>query len=192
MRDRRDLAIGLETERLVVRDGRSFDKVRIVSVDDGGVSIRHEQGAARLRYADLTPEQQAKFGMDAALAAAAEKRERQEIAAYDQWHEAETAKSGQTERRGAALAARRRTSAAADRGPASAPDDSRRTGALSQPARTFGSGSIYGSSRYRSSRPTYRNAYYYQSYTPRSGYPRVNTLKDLPSYTPNRGSVITR
>ena len=173
IRDCRERAIGREFDPLVVRDGRSFARVRVVSVDDAGVSIRHEHGAARLRYQDLTAAQQLEFGMDADLAAAAERRERDEIAAYDEWLETEMARAEEAEARKPQESARSLATAGMTSRRVTDEAASGRTSLLAQPARPFGTGSIYGSSRYRSYRPSYRYVYYYQPYCPTyQRYPR--------------------
>lgn len=156
IKERRSRAVGQELGQIVVRDGRSFEQVRIVSVDDAGVSIRHAHGAATLRYSELTSGQQEHFGLIEELATAAEERERQEIAAFEQ-HIADEM----------ALVREQQKEESFKREPSFRPAPrlaARSTGgfrpsALSEPARRFGSG---GYSRYRSSRPTYRYVYYYQ------------------------------
>jgi hypothetical protein len=180
LQEQRDRAIGREIDPLVVRDGRSFAKVRVVSVDDGGVSIRHENGAARLRHADLTVAQQMEFGMDSLLAAAAERKERAENAAYEQWLNAETARVESEESRKAPELPRTLAASGATSRRLGDTSATARTSLLSQPARTFGSGSIYRYSSYRSYQPTYRHVHYYQPYCP--SYQR--------SYRPSSHKVI--
>jgi hypothetical protein len=166
IRERREQAIGREMDQLITHDGRSFAKARVISVDDAGVSIRHEHGAARLRHADLTLEQQVEFGMDPDLAAAAEQREREEVAAYDQWLEAEMARNERIENSKPPETGRSLATASASSRRIGDTMSEGRTSLLSQPARTFGTGSIYRYSSYRSYRPTYRHVYYYQPYCP--------------------------
>ena len=61
--ERRAAAIGAEMESFTGADGRVFKDVRITRINDGGISIRHASGTARLRYGDLTPAQRAIYGM---------------------------------------------------------------------------------------------------------------------------------
>ncbi|MDP4625597.1 MAG: hypothetical protein NWT08_10730 [Akkermansiaceae bacterium] len=62
--ERRAAAIGAEMENFTGADGRIYKDVRITRIDDGGISIRHSTGTARLRYGDLTPSQRLQYGLD--------------------------------------------------------------------------------------------------------------------------------
>ncbi len=83
--NRRQQAIGTSFDRMVSLTGREYRDVRIASIDDSGVTIRHAHGSARLNYRDLSPEQHAHFGLDADLAAAAVAKEAGDLAAYNLW-----------------------------------------------------------------------------------------------------------
>ncbi|MGJ8642527.1 MAG: hypothetical protein ACSHX9_03890 [Luteolibacter sp.] len=62
--ERRAAAIGQEMENFTGADGRIYKDVRITRINDGGISIRHSTGTARLRYGDLTPSQRMQYGID--------------------------------------------------------------------------------------------------------------------------------
>ncbi|MEP2777666.1 MAG: hypothetical protein ABJQ29_09150 [Luteolibacter sp.] len=61
---RRAAAIGTEIESFTGADGKVYRDVRITRIDDGGISIRHASGTARLRYGDLTSAQRQHYGLD--------------------------------------------------------------------------------------------------------------------------------
>ena len=61
---RRAASIGKVMKDFTSADGRVFKDVRITRIDDGGVSIRHSNGTARLRYGDLSPAQRERYGLD--------------------------------------------------------------------------------------------------------------------------------
>jgi hypothetical protein len=75
LRNQRNRAIGQTFKSLESASGRKFQEVSVAAIDDAGVTIRHANGSARLRFADLSPDQQVLFGLDAELASAAEERE---------------------------------------------------------------------------------------------------------------------
>lgn len=82
---RRMALIGTKFETLRLNATRVFHHVTLTGIDDGGVSISHDHGAARLGYADLSPEQRDFFGLDEGAAIAAANRESQQSLAYEQW-----------------------------------------------------------------------------------------------------------
>lgn len=78
-------ALGRKFGSFALKDGRTFRNVSITGVDDGGVAIRHEHGAARLRYEELSPEQCVLFGLEEESSRLAIIRETQESLAYERW-----------------------------------------------------------------------------------------------------------
>lgn len=186
IQNRRVRAVGREWDEIAVRDGRTFEQVRIVAVEDSGVSIRHAHGAATLRYSELTDAQQEEFGMVEELANAAEERERAETAAFEQQIDAGLAemraKQPPPQVSPSSTAGDRSYARVAARSGAAT-----RQSALSEPARAFGGG---GYSRYRSSRPTYRYVYYYQPYGQSGCFnPRPqNSVGIVPPVVPRGGT----
>lgn len=79
-------------------DGRVLRESRITKIEDGGVSVSHETGAARLRIGDFDEVQRAYFGLDAELASIAYEKERYQRIAYERWHEERSA-ANEEERR---------------------------------------------------------------------------------------------
>lgn len=147
-------------DELNLVSGKNFRTVSVSSIDDGGVTIRHEYGSAKLRYADLTADQRLLFGIEEDLAVAAEGREKKDALAYERWVEnrlvairEEKQKDANAEERKEIAAERRRllASAAATRDLVAA-----NTSPLAKPARNVSSSTRYGSTRYYS--------YYYGSY----------------------------
>lgn len=61
-------------ERLVTRQGRAFESVRVMKVTATEMRIVHKDGAASVRLEDLSPEMQAKFHYDPAAAATVDAR----------------------------------------------------------------------------------------------------------------------
>jgi hypothetical protein len=151
----RRAATGLALDRMTVKNGREFEDVSVIGIEDYGVSIRHRYGVATLRYNQLTSEQQVRFGMDEGLARLAEKRQYEAALA---WHK-------QAQRESPAKPERSDTGyrATPSRNPASlaAATPARRSSPLAEPARQFGSGSIY-----RYYRTRYRPVFYYTPYQP--------------------------
>lgn len=81
--------VGTERAEFTISGGRSFTDVRIVSIDDGGVTFRHSLGSSRVSYADLTPAQRDAFAMEEAAARNAELAEQRNARAYESWLTAE-------------------------------------------------------------------------------------------------------
>lgn len=88
IRDQRQSAMRKTFATFTSASGRTFVEVSVVSIDDSGVTIRHVDGSARLRFADLTSEQRVFFGLEADLALAAEEKETRDAADYERWVEA--------------------------------------------------------------------------------------------------------
>ena len=85
----RRLALGREWGRFTPNDGRTYENAKVVAIDDGGVTLRHLHGSAKVRFADLTEEQRAIFGLEKESSIAAEAEERKSISAYHEWVEGE-------------------------------------------------------------------------------------------------------
>jgi hypothetical protein len=153
----RGRAAGASFERWITLSGRQLENVKVVGIDDGGVSVRHEHGSATLRFDDLTSEQQIYFGLTASRAAAAENREQLASAAYERHVEQQLNLT--KERESAAMPP-------ASRGPETPALQASRTVAastrvspLSKPATPFGSRTWSGDSYRR--RTSYYDTYYY-------------------------------
>lgn len=82
-------SIGKTFSSIKLNNGREYENAWIVKIVDAGVSIRHQFGAATLRYDDLSPAQRDEFGMDQAKSIAAEKQLNQQQADFDKWINAE-------------------------------------------------------------------------------------------------------
>lgn len=154
LRDRRQRVLGMKFEKYPLNSGRVFEDVSVTSIDDAGVSIRHTDGSARLRFSDLDSAQRAFFGLEEQLAVAAEKQEAVAAAAYERWIDKQMTEVSREEERTAAIAKReipqvsRTQVTSADVRP------------LAQQATHFGSSS-YRYSRYRTYYRTYRPNYVY-------------------------------
>ncbi len=85
LRELRDRATGREWAEFVSVSGRVLKNVKVIAVDDGGVTLRHEDGSARMRYDDLTEEQRFLFGLEEGAAIAAMKEEYRRAHDYEQW-----------------------------------------------------------------------------------------------------------
>lgn len=175
LRQQRRNAIGQTFREFYAADGRKFQNASVVSIDEAGVTIRHADGSARLRYMDLNPEQRDYFGLEESASLAAVERETREALAYERWIDHGVAavqekksRASDEQRREQQLAREERARVAAQQ--LVAANDR----ALAQPAKSFGNGYRRYYSSYRSSRPTYRYIYNngYDCSTPR--YQRSN------------------
>ena len=187
IQDRRTSAVGRKFDSFVLKDGRTLQNVAITGVDDSGVAIRHDHGTARLRYSDLSPEQNLIFGLEETSALAAENRELQESIAYERRIDLEIQSLRDKEER-AAADAKRDDDAQVSRSLMARESGNQRTSPLAQPARQVGSGSWsrtwYGDSPYRSYRPTYRYVYYYPARpNPFCGARTYNSMRNIPGTT---------
>lgn len=155
---------GMEFETLSATDGRIFKNATITLVDDSGVAFRHEHGAARLRYAELSDEQHLIYGLEEKAALAAEDRECRQALAYELSidMELEAMRDKEGEERADSMAARS-NNFLVSRPFMATPNHQREIRPLAQPARTFGSGSSYrrhyNYSGYSYYRPTYHYVY---------------------------------
>lgn len=171
LRHLRSKAHGRKFDTFSTTDGRIFENVMITGVDDGGIALRHAHGTARLRYADLSGEQCAEFGLDEKSALAAEDRERREAVAYEQRIDEELDAMRDKEERNAAMA-RRSEEARISRSLMARSASYKSESPLAKPASAVGSGSYYRNSygsTYRTYRPRYRYVYYYPA-TPNPFY----------------------
>ena len=151
-RETRRKSLGRHFDTFIAANGRTYRDVTVSQVTDGSVEIRHETGSARFRPADLSLEQQEMFGISAEAAAREAQAERERRLAYERH-----IRDHQLEEEAAAEIAATRTRTRSTRSTALAAADRRDSERpLAQPARPFGSGSIY-----RTPRTTYRTRYYY-------------------------------
>ena len=104
--ERRTAAMGMTFDTFQTAGGRVYRDVTVSRIDDGGVSLRHEAGTARLRLDDLDENRQVFFGLDGELAAIAHEAEAEDRIAYDRWvskgvaaAEAEEAKLAETRKK---------------------------------------------------------------------------------------------
>ncbi len=168
IRQRRAGATGRKYDSFAVKDGRIFENVTIVKVGDSGVVIRHESGAATLRYSDLTPEQSEMFGLEEGSALAAEKREQEAAVAYDRSIDQGMIALEKQKERAAASATVEEEKAARLRAAILAKEEADyRARPLAKPASPVGpswSRGWCGDSGYRYYRPVRRSVYYYPSY----------------------------
>jgi hypothetical protein len=141
-----------------------------------GVTLRHGDGSARLRFADLDPSQRDFFGLEESAALAAVQQESRDAFAYERWidsgvaavREKESRVSAEVERR--AQLAREERARIASQQLLAASDR-----ALAQPAKSVGSSYSRYDSSYRSRRPTYRYIYHNPSNYCAPRYQRSNS-----------------
>lgn len=87
----RSQMLGKELADLQSRTGRVYEQVKVVSIDDSGVQIRHASGSARLGCSELTEAQCEQFGLDEGLARTARLEEDRQRLVYEQGVERELA-----------------------------------------------------------------------------------------------------
>lgn len=155
----RGRAAGASFERWVTLSGRQLENVKVVGIDDGGVSVRHDHGSATLRFDDLTSEQRIYFGLTASRAAAAENREQLASAAYERHVEQQLNLAKERGRESAAIPPKSRGPETPARQASLTVAASTRVSPLSKPATPFGSRTWSGDS-YRH-RNAYDGTYYY-------------------------------
>ncbi len=192
IRDQRHRVIGASFETIRLVSGRTFEKVKVSAIDDAGVTIRHADGSARLRFADLSSEQQVIFGLEADLALAATGREAGEAAEYERWVDGRMAVLNKQEKADKATARREDQAAREERSQlASQKAMASTTRALAQPATSTGSRS-WGYSRYysgyRTYQPTYRNVYYNTSSGQNDFQSAVSVRAPFPQFTRSTGT----
>lgn len=163
---------GANFAKFTTKNGRTLENACVTQIDDGGVSIRHDHGAAKLRFDDLTPEQQEQFGLLEARADAAESRELVASAAYEKHvdEHLQAAREQEQERQQTSALARN-TQSTRESSPPVSVDTNPSDNPLHQSATRFGgrSWSTYSYSRdrgtsYRYIYPTGRSCspYYYK------------------------------
>lgn len=169
IRERRHEAIGKVFETFQSASGRKFLNASVTAIDDAGVTIRHADGSARLRFADLDAGQQVFFGMDAGRAFAAEEKESFAAIAYERELDRQMAAIRLQEReddlatqRNEVVVERKAVQLAARFISASMAVP------LARHARSIGRGSrdyfgYYPRYRYRSNYSIYRHVYYYSA-----------------------------
>jgi hypothetical protein len=81
--ERRAEAMGSEHKRFETMRGRVYRDMRITEINDGGISFTHADGAGRLRYEDLSPQQRRYFGIAEDPAAEIYRKEREARLAYE-------------------------------------------------------------------------------------------------------------
>jgi hypothetical protein len=178
IRDQRQRAIGKSFDKLVLASGRSFEKVSVSAINDSGVTIRHSDGSARLRFDDLSAQQRWQFGLEEDLAIAAHQKESENAAEYERWvdtrlasNQAKLKEEAETARQEEIAASRTRANLLASQ------TVSANVSPLSRPASTVS----YSSSRSYRSGPTYYNTGY--SYCSpvvrRCYYPQVRSVREF-------------
>lgn len=80
---RRAQALGKPMETFRTMEGRNYRDVLITKIDGGGVSFKHADGAARLRFDELSPGQRKVFGLDEETAAEVYRKEAVRRAEYE-------------------------------------------------------------------------------------------------------------
>lgn len=78
-------ALGTRHETFTDSSARTYRNALVTSIDDAGVTLRHDDGISRLDYFKLTPDQREWLGLEQATASAALEQEQLAAAAYDQW-----------------------------------------------------------------------------------------------------------
>jgi hypothetical protein len=162
----RGRVIGMTFKALHLSSGRTFQDVSVAAITDGGVTIRHVDGSARLRFVDLDSEQQVYFGLEADLALKAVEEESKSAIAYEREIDTQMAAIHQQEKmvsemtRRAELAAEEKWSQLAVRYAANLRTELFAQTATPLRTRAWGYSSHYPRYRaYRSYRPTYRYIY---------------------------------
>jgi len=87
---RRAEALGKPMETFRTMEGRTYRDVLITKIDGGGVSFKHADGVARLRFDELSPGQRKYFGLDEETAVEIYRKEAERRAAYEKLVEIRT------------------------------------------------------------------------------------------------------
>lgn len=181
LRSRREAVIGKTFETFTAWSGRTYHEVSVSSVDDAGVTIRHADGAARLRYEVLSDDQRQLFGLDAESALAAAAKERTDAVEYeswiDRWWVANREKEAERDRLAAIEKASRIVSAPSNDQQIVAANVS----PLAKPATAFSSRGSRYSRRYNRYRSSYSNYYYPVPVYRNTCVPSISFLNRLPS-----------
>jgi len=192
LRHQRQRAIGWTFETFTMVSGRTYEKVSVASIDDAGVTIRHTDGSARLRFADLNADQRLFFGLEEDLMLAAADRETENAAAYEHWIdermaslERDKAEASEISRRDELAAARLRESRANQLLAAA------NARALAQPAKTVTSRSWSDYDRY-SGYGAYRPTFYRYVYYPQSNYGSCNSSSSRQAVVDQMGAAFRK
>lgn len=81
--ERRAKVMGSKLDSFETMKGRIYQDVKVTEINDGGISFTHADGAARLRFEDLSPEQRRYFGITGEAAAEIYRKEREVRIAYE-------------------------------------------------------------------------------------------------------------
>jgi len=157
----RERSTGLVFESFQTGSGRTFKDVKVVSVSDAGVTIRHDYGSARLSYKDLTPRQRAEFGVEEVTALAAERTERERAEAYESWIEEEMDSLAVEQELAEKLNVKNTLAQASLTSKTSRPQATASRSRLSDAPKRFGT-----TPRYRARRSNYTTYYVHRNYYP--------------------------
>lgn len=159
IRAHRQRALGKSFDKLVLASGRTFENASVTAINDSGVTIRHSDGSARLRFEDLNAGQRWLFGLEEDLAIAAHQKESQSAAEYERWVDTRLASNEAKAKEAAETARQDRIAANSARADLLASQTaSANVSPLSRPST---------SSSYRSNYSGYRSNYSsYRTYTP--------------------------
>ena len=159
--NQRQLAMRKTFEKLTLASGRTFVNASVASINDSGVTIRHTDGSARLRFADLDANQRTFFGLEADLAQAAEEKETQDVAAYESWVEKRMVALNEKKSQEMEVAKREDSAAQRTRAVLAAQlVTAANVRPLARPASNVSNRSWSYSRDYSSSRPSYHHVYY--------------------------------
>ncbi|MGL5017483.1 MAG: hypothetical protein ACRDBP_05080 [Luteolibacter sp.] len=165
IRNQRERALGKTFQSIQSTSGRIYQKVSVAAIDDSGVTIRHSDGSARLRFADLDADQQVFFGLEAGLASVAEEKEAIAQVVYEREMDEQLAalqlqKKENADRLASEESAAKRSRTLLASRAAEPSSTSRLSSAATPFGRRLGSYSSDRTYRYRSS-SGYRSNYYY-------------------------------
>ena len=160
LQSHRQKMLGFRFARLSTASGKEFQDAFVVAIEDAGVTVRHADGSARLRFADLDAEHRALFGLEEHLANEAEQRELMVAAAYERWIDGEMAAQREEQSRADEIT-RRKELELVRQSQQNQADARANAAAYVSPMAQSAAG--VGSRGYRStcrSRPTYHYVYY--------------------------------
>lgn len=161
IQNQRHRTIGKSFEAIHLVSGRKFQEVTVFAIDDAGVTIRHADGSARLRFADLDSGQQVFFGLEKDLAVDAEEKEAEAAAVYERWIDDRMAIIHEQERKDSEIARREELALRQYRSQLAFQNaEIPKTRTLAQAATPFGSRSREYSDFYRPYRSRYRYFHY--------------------------------
>jgi hypothetical protein len=154
LESRRIEVSGKTFEVFEASNGRQFLNAKVTQINDTGVSLTHENGTARLRFDDLSPQWHSYFGLDGEFALAAHEVESGQRIAYERQMDRQLAAISKSEAeqreqrlKEAEKQASARAVAAAARAATSRP--------LSASVGALGQTSTFYSNRYRSNYSSY-------------------------------------